>query len=50
VLEGSYISSGQIFAGVPAKIIKTIKEEDIHGLTKKIANNYIMYSNWYKED
>ncbi len=48
VTEGTKVPSGCIFAGVPAKKIKDISEELIHGEINRIANNYLMYSSWLK--
>ncbi len=50
VLENTVIEPGSIFAGVPAKKIKTISQEMIHGEIDRIANNYLMYSSWFRED
>ncbi len=46
--EGTIVPSGCIFAGVPAKKIKDISQELIHGEIDRIANNYLMYSSWFK--
>jgi carbonic anhydrase/acetyltransferase-like protein (isoleucine patch superfamily) len=48
VLEGTVVQAGSIFAGVPAKKIKDISEELIHGEINRIAENYIKYSGWFK--
>ena len=48
VTEGTKVPSGCIFAGVPAKKIKDISEELINGEINRIANNYLMYSGWFK--
>ncbi len=48
VTEGTIVPSGCIFAGVPAKKIKDISQELIHGEIDRIANNYLMYSSWFK--
>jgi len=49
VLEGTKVESGVIYAGVPAKKVKDINQELINGEINRIANNYIMYSSWFKE-
>jgi carbonic anhydrase/acetyltransferase-like protein (isoleucine patch superfamily) len=49
VLENTKIEPGTIFAGVPAKKVKDISKELIHGEIDRIANNYIMYSGWFKQ-
>jgi carbonic anhydrase/acetyltransferase-like protein (isoleucine patch superfamily) len=48
VLEGTNVPSGCIFAGVPAKKVKDISAELIHGEIDRIADNYVMYSSWFK--
>jgi carbonic anhydrase/acetyltransferase-like protein (isoleucine patch superfamily) len=50
VLEGTKVESGVIYAGVPAKKVKDIDQELIHGEINRIANNYVMYSGWFKEE
>ena len=48
VLEKTIIEPGSIYAGVPAKKIKDIPEEMISGEINRIANNYVMYAEWFK--
>ncbi|HQW47158.1 MAG: gamma carbonic anhydrase family protein [Bacteroidetes bacterium] len=48
VLENTQCESGSIYAGVPAKKVKDISQELIHNEIDRIANNYIMYSTWFK--
>lgn len=48
VLENTICESGSIYAGVPAKKVKDISEELIHGEIERIANNYIKYASWFK--
>lgn len=48
VLENTRCESGSIYAGVPAKKVKDISQELIHGEIDRIANNYVMYSSWFK--
>jgi carbonic anhydrase/acetyltransferase-like protein (isoleucine patch superfamily) len=49
VLEGTRVPAGSIFAGVPAKKVKDISPELLKGEVERIANNYLMYSSWFKE-
>ena len=49
VLENTIVEPGSIYAGVPAKKIKDISQELIGGEIDRIANNYLMYSGWFKE-
>ena len=48
VLENTIIEAGSIYAGVPAKKVKSISTELIEGEINRIANNYIKYSSWFK--
>ena len=48
VLEGTKVESGSIYAGVPAKKVKDISPELQKGEVERIANNYVMYSGWFK--
>jgi carbonic anhydrase/acetyltransferase-like protein (isoleucine patch superfamily) len=50
VLEGTIVEPGTIYAGVPAKKVKDISEKLISGEIDRIANNYVMYSSWFKTD
>ena len=49
VMEGTHIESGSVYAGIPAKKIKEITPELLHGQIDRIANSYVKYSGWYKE-
>jgi len=48
VLEKTVIEPGSIYAGVPAKKVKDISQELIHGEINRIAENYLKYSTWFK--
>ena len=48
VLEDTEVPAGSIFAGVPAKKVKDISQELLQGEIDRIANNYVMYSSWFK--
>lgn len=49
VPEGTHVPSGTIYAGIPARKIKDITPELTKGEVERIANNYVMYSSWFKE-
>jgi carbonic anhydrase/acetyltransferase-like protein (isoleucine patch superfamily) len=49
LLEGSRVESGSVYAGVPAKKVKELSKELFEGEVMRIANNYIMYSGWFKQ-
>lgn len=46
--EGTVVPAGCIYAGVPAKKVKDISQELISGEIDRIANNYLMYSTWFR--
>lgn len=47
--EGTRVASGSVYAGVPAKKVKEVSPELFQGEVQRIANNYLMYSGWFKE-
>ena len=47
VLENTICETGSIYAGVPAKKVKSISEELVNGQINRIANNYVKYSSWF---
>lgn len=50
VTKNTRVEAGSIYAGTPAKKIKDISKELISGEIDRIANNYVKYSSWFKED
>ena len=49
LLEGTQVESWTIYAGVPAKKVKTLSPELFEGEVKRIADNYVEYSGWFKK-
>jgi len=49
VLEGTHVKEGSLYAGVPAKFIKSISKELREGEIERIAANYLKYSQWFKK-
>lgn len=49
VTQKTRVESGSIYAGVPAKKVKDVSQEQISGQIDRISNNYIKYSSWFKE-
>jgi len=49
VLSGTHVEPGSIYAGVPAKFVKKVDPAQAKEINQKIAKNYLMYSNWFKE-
>lgn len=50
VTQGTVVEQGTIYAGIPAKKVKEINQSDFAGEIERISNNYVMYSNWFKEE
>jgi len=49
VLENTIVESGCIYAGIPAKKVKTLNKEQTATLIEGIANNYVVYAGWLEE-
>ena len=45
--NGTYVKSGSLFAGVPAKFKRSLFEEEIENSIIKTAENYKKYLSWY---
>ncbi len=50
ILTGTIVEPNSVYAGVPAKKVKDIEPQQTAEMINKIANNYLMYAGWYKED
>lgn len=48
VTSGMRVEGGHIYAGVPAKKIKTVDEKQRSEIIDRIAEDYKMYASWYK--
>lgn len=49
VLENTVCEPASIYAGVPAKKVKSIEPEQISGEIDRIANNYVRYADWFRD-
>lgn len=49
LLEGTKVESGSVYAGVPARKVKELNLDLFEGEVMRIANNYLLYSSWYKQ-
>lgn len=49
ITQGTTVESGSIYAGVPAKKIKTVSKALNSGEINRIANAYTIYSSWFKD-
>ena len=49
LLEGTHVESGSIYAGVPAKLVKRIDATESLSRLEKLAANYVMYKDWFRD-
>lgn len=49
LLEGTKMESWTVYAGVPAKKVKTLSPELFAGEVQRISKNYSLYASWFKE-
>ena len=49
ILEKTVCHSGGVYAGVPARRVKEMTPELFKGEVLRIANNYVLYSGWFKK-
>ncbi|MEL4308601.1 gamma carbonic anhydrase family protein [Joostella sp. CR20] len=50
VTQNTHVEAGAIYAGVPARKVKNISEDLSKNEVERIANSYVMYASWFKED
>lgn len=50
VLENTIVESGSVYAGTPAKKIKSIDKALLEGQVNRISRNYMMYASWYDKE
>ncbi len=50
ISKNTVVKSGSVYAGVPAKLIKTVDAKLLEGEINRISTNYNMYASWYDED
>ena len=50
VTKGTHVESGCVYAGAPAKKLKEVGVDLLEGEINRIAESYLMYSKWYKEE
>lgn len=49
LLEGTRVEAWSIYAGIPAKKVKSLSPELFAGEVQRIANNYTKYASWFKK-
>jgi len=50
VLEKTVLEPNSLYAGVPARRVKTMDPGRVETMIKRIAKDYRMYADWYKEE
>lgn len=50
VTKGTVCEEGSVYAGIPAKKIKSLSKELLEGELHRIASAYHTYASWYQED
>jgi carbonic anhydrase/acetyltransferase-like protein (isoleucine patch superfamily) len=48
VLENAHLEANAIYAGVPAKKVKSLSPEQFQQTIARIAHNYLMYADWFR--
>ncbi|WP_297762580.1 gamma carbonic anhydrase family protein [uncultured Muriicola sp.] len=48
--KGTVVPSGTVYGGMPAKKLKDISPELSQGEILRIANSYVKYASWFKEE
>lgn len=49
VLENTLVEANSIYAGVPARRVKSVDDKS-ENVFERTAKNYIMYADWYREN
>lgn len=50
ILENTIVEPGSIYGGVPAKKLKSVEGKQTEKMIKRIADNYLIYADWYREE
>jgi len=50
VTQGTVVKSGEVWAGVPARKIKSVSVQLLENEIERVADNYVDYAKWYKEE
>jgi len=50
VLKNTVVEPHTMWAGIPARFVKKVDPAQAKELNVKIAHNYLMYSQWYKDE
>lgn len=50
IAQGTVVESGSVYAGVPAKKIKSIDASLLEGQVNRISKSYTMYASWHDDN
>jgi carbonic anhydrase/acetyltransferase-like protein (isoleucine patch superfamily) len=50
VTQGTIVAPGSVYAGVPAKKIKSLSPELQKNEIERIAKNYLLYASWFEKE
>lgn len=50
VLENTVVEPGSVYAGIPAKKVKSVDQNLTSNLLDRISNNYVKYAGWYNDE
>ncbi|MFI3304987.1 MAG: gamma carbonic anhydrase family protein [Rikenellaceae bacterium] len=50
VLSNSKLEPNSLYAGVPAKRVRAVSDEQRDEIIRRIAHDYMMYASWYEEE
>lgn len=50
VLSGSELPAGGMYAGVPAKRVKEVSEEQRKQIIERTTSDYMLYASWFTKD
>ncbi len=50
VLAGTVLEPNSVYAGVPARKVKDVTEDQLRDIIERTARDYIMYASWYDEE
>jgi carbonic anhydrase/acetyltransferase-like protein (isoleucine patch superfamily) len=49
LLENTHVEAWSVYAGVPAKKVKTLSPDLFEGEVQRIAQNYVKYASWFQQ-
>ena len=50
VLSGTILEPNSVYAGIPARKIKEVTQEQMRDIIERTARDYIMYASWFNEE